>query len=138
MAHVEETCDDVVQRDHDRDDEDGGREAVKPRAHENDEVELESEQDDAGAQELVRDEWRAPLRSVRERAHELQRHAEEQREDELADEGKARQLRERVAGERAEQRDQEADAEARDAAQGDHRCHGCSSFKEALNESVVS
>jgi hypothetical protein len=66
---------------------------------------------------------------VRERAHELQRHAEEQREDELADEGKARQLRERVAGERAEQRDQEADAEAWNAAQGNRRCHGCSSFK---------
>ena len=77
MAHVEEARDDIVQRDHDRDDADGGRETVQARAHENDEVELESEQDDAGAQELVRDEWRAPLRSVRERAHELQRHAEE-------------------------------------------------------------
>ena len=50
--------DDVIHRDHDRHDDDGRHEALQPRAHEQHEVQLEAEEDDARAQKLVRDERR--------------------------------------------------------------------------------
>lgn len=99
VLNLEETGDKIVERDHDGDDENGGFEALEAGAHEDDEIELEAQQDDAGAQEFVGDERGALLSGKRHGAQELQAHAEDQGQHEMADEREARQLREGLTGE---------------------------------------
>jgi hypothetical protein len=69
-------ADKEIHRDHDGHHEHRRHEAVQARAHEQHQIQLEAEQDDARPQELIRDEWRAAARGHRDRARELERHAE--------------------------------------------------------------
>ena len=126
MLNAEEFArDDVVQRNHDRHEEDGGKQALDTSAHEQHEVQLEAEQNDASAQELVRDERRRRPRRIAQAARALERHAEEQRKHKRADEREPRQLRELLARERARERHKQTDG--REAAAGNHtkHLHGC-------------
>ena len=49
VLDFEEAGDKIVERDHDGDDDDGSLEALEAGAHEDDEVELEAQEDDARA-----------------------------------------------------------------------------------------
>ena len=83
---LEETSHEIIERDHDGNNEDGSLQALETGTHEDDEIELEAQQDDTGTQEFVGDERCALLSRKCHGPQQLQAHAKDQSQDQMADE----------------------------------------------------
>ena len=98
MVDAKGTGDGIIEGNHDGHDENGGDEALHTGADQDDEVQLETQEDDAGPEKFIGNEARAFPGRQRDRTADLDSHTQQQGQDQVTDEGKARQGSQRLAG----------------------------------------
>lgn len=109
VIDTQQTGDHIIERDHNGDDEDSRLETLQTGAHEDDQVQLEPQENNAGAEEFVRDESRAFPRHFSDGLTELDDHAQNESQDKMTDQRKTGQTGQCLTDERTGQRENEAD-----------------------------
>lgn len=109
VIDAQQAGDHIIERDHNSDDEDGRFETLQTGAHEDDQVQHEPQENNAGAEEFVRDESRAFPRQFSDGLTKLDDHAQNESQDKMTDQRKTGQTGQCLTDERTGQRENEAD-----------------------------
>ena len=108
VIDAQQTGHHIIERDHNGDDEDSRLEALQPGAHEDDQVQFEPQENNAGAKKFVRNESRAFPRHLSDGLTELDDHAQNKGQNEMTDQRKTGQTGQSLTDERTGQRENEA------------------------------